>query len=212
MQANTLWIIIYLGIFINFKVLCNADADKAARATKSRLRSSHSPWRLVVCLSQSQTPSRMDVQRAWEEVRMEASQSDIEVSYVEARSPMSEALMYPLSLINTFCNDIENGKTVLSLVIGGGSAARFLITAAASLNLPALWLPMTHRDFLRQVSYWIACLLNKWNLRIKYNNALKFAGKAWSIRDEIGNGFGGSWSCCSCIDAQGKLARVYLTH
>lgn len=84
---------------------------------------------------------------------MEASQSEVEVSYVEARmSPISDSLSYPLSLINKFCTDIENGKTVLSLVIGGGPAARFLITAAASLNLPALWLPMTHRDFLRQVS------------------------------------------------------------
>ncbi|XP_043285418.1 uncharacterized protein [Venturia canescens] len=144
-------VILWLAILFNLQASCEAEADKAARATKSRQRTAHSPWRLVVCLSQPQTPSRMDVQRAWEEVRMEASQSEIEVSYVEARmTPMTDSLSYPLSLITKFCSDIEHGKTVLSLVIGGGSAARFLITAAASLNLPSLWLPMTHRDFLRQ--------------------------------------------------------------
>nr|QNL15098.1 ionotropic receptor 1 [Aulacocentrum confusum] len=129
----------------------NNNNNKTERAAKSRLKSSNSPWRLVISLSHSQSPSRTDVQRAWEEARIESIQNELEVSYVEGRmAPMSDSLSYPLAFMNKFCTDIENGKTILSIVIGGGSAARFLMTAAASLNLPSLWLPMTHRDFLRQ--------------------------------------------------------------
>lgn len=129
----------------------NINNNKTERATKSRLRTAQSPWRLVISLSHSQSPSRTDVQRAWEEARLESSQNELEVSYVEGRmTQMSDSLSYPLAFINKFCTDIENGKTIFSLIIGGGSAARFLVTASAALNLPSLWLPMTHRDFLRQ--------------------------------------------------------------
>ncbi|KAH0947477.1 hypothetical protein HN011_012204 [Eciton burchellii] len=127
-----------------------ADATKSLRAAKAKLRS-YASWRIVVCLTQPQTPFKTDVQRAWEEARLESFHADMDVSYIEARmTPMTDSLSYPLSLLNKFCTDIEGGKTVLSLIIGGGSAARFLVTAAAALNLPALWLPFTHRDFLRQ--------------------------------------------------------------
>ncbi|XP_057341527.1 uncharacterized protein LOC130678393 [Microplitis mediator] len=130
---------------------CLGNANKTERATKSRLRSSQPPWRLVTCLSHSQSPTRTDVQQAWEQARLESIYSELEMSYIEGRmTSITDPQSYPLALINKFCTVIENSKVILSLVIGGGSAARFLITAAASLNIPSLWLPMTHRDFLRQ--------------------------------------------------------------
>ncbi|XP_063988018.1 uncharacterized protein LOC135168078 isoform X2 [Diachasmimorpha longicaudata] len=150
MRGDRLWLFLLL-ISINGKSsVSSALNNKTERATKNRSRG-QSPWRLVICLSHSQSPSRNDVQRAWEAARIESSQSELEVSYIEGRmTPMTDSMSYPLALVNKFCTDIENGKTVLSIVIGGGSASRFLITAADSINLPALWLPMTHRDFLRQ--------------------------------------------------------------
>lgn len=132
---------------------CLGNTNKTERATKSRLRSSQPPWRLVTCLSHSQPPTRTDVQQAWEQARLESIYSELEMSYIEGRmTSITDPQSYPLALINKFCTVIENSKVILSFVIGGGSAARFLITAAASLNIPSLWLPMTHRDFLRQVN------------------------------------------------------------
>lgn len=140
-----------LGVFISSPVTCTAEANKTARAAKSRTKAT---WRVAVCLTQSQTPLKIDLQKAWENARLESSKTELELSYVEARAPASaDSLSYPLSLLNKFCTDIENGRTVLSLIIGGGSAARFLVTAAASLNMPTLWIPNTHKDFLRQVNY-----------------------------------------------------------
>ncbi|GAB1859040.1 Glutamate [NMDA] receptor subunit 3A [Camponotus japonicus] len=144
-------VVILLLLGASVSVSGTADAAKSLRAAKARLRSSYASWRIVVCLTQPQTPFKTDVQKAWEEARLESFHADMDVSYIEARmAPMTDSLSYPLSLLNKFCTDIEGGKTVLSLIIGGGSAARFLVTAAAALNLPALWLPFTHRDFLRQ--------------------------------------------------------------
>lgn len=153
MRGDRLSLFLLLLISLNYKYSASSVVtNKTERAAKGRSRTSQSPWRLVVCLSHSQSPSRTDVQRAWEAARIESSQSELEVSYLEGRmTPMTDSLSYPLALVNKFCTDIENGKTVLSIVIGGGSASRFLMTAADSVNLPALWLPMTHRDFLRQV-------------------------------------------------------------
>ncbi|XP_076397080.1 uncharacterized protein LOC100880472 isoform X2 [Megachile rotundata] len=124
------------------------DSTRSVRAVKGRSRT-YSAWRLVLCLSQSQGSLKRDVQKAWEKARLESSHADMSVFYVEA-PPKKDLLPNPLSLLNKFCNEIEGGKTVLNLVIGGGSAARFLVTAAASLNIPTLWLPFTHEDFLRQ--------------------------------------------------------------
>jgi len=144
-------VVILLLLGASVSVSGTADATKSLRAAKAKLRS-YASWRIVVCLTQPQTPFKTDVQRAWEEARLESFHADMDVSYIEARmTPITDSLSYPLSLLNKFCTDIEGGKTVLSLIIGGGSAARFLVTAAAALNLPALWLPFTHRDFLRQV-------------------------------------------------------------
>lgn len=149
-------VIILLLLGASVSVSGTADAAKSLRAAKAKLRSSYASWRIVVCLTQPQTPFKTDVQKAWEEARLESFHADMDVSYIEARmTPMTDSLSYPLSLLNKFCTDIEGGKTVLSLIIGGGSAARFLVTAAAALNLPALWLPFTHRDFLRQVRNFI---------------------------------------------------------
>ncbi|XP_014481559.1 PREDICTED: uncharacterized protein LOC106747979 [Dinoponera quadriceps] len=151
MPGSYTGVVILLLLGASMLVSGTADAAKSLRAAKARLKSSEASWRIVVCLTQPQTPLKPDVQRAWEQARLESFHADMEVSYIEARmTPMTDSLSYPLSLLNKFCTDIEGGKTVLSLIIGGGSAARFLVTAAAALNLPALWLPFTHRDFLRQ--------------------------------------------------------------
>lgn len=151
MPGSYTGVVFLLLLGVSVLVSGTTDATKPARAVKARLKSS-SAWRIVVCLTQPQTPFKTDVQKAWEEARLESIHAEMDVSYVEARTaPMTDSLSYPLSLLNKFCTDIEGGKTVLSLIIGGGSAARFLVTATAALNLPALWLPFTHKDFLRQV-------------------------------------------------------------
>ncbi|XP_051161852.1 uncharacterized protein LOC127281913 isoform X2 [Leptopilina boulardi] len=149
-------VIIIIGVVICWQLSCAAESDKSVRSLKNRLRSSS--WRLVVSFTQSHgrvihtaTNYKNDIQSAWEKTRADASLEDIELSYVEAReTPVTDSLSYPLSLLNKFCLDIENGKTILSIVIGGGPAARFLVSAASSLNLPTLWLPFTYRDFLQQ--------------------------------------------------------------
>jgi len=152
MPGSYTGVVILLLLGTSVSVSGIADAAKSLRAAKARLRSSYASWRIVVCLTQPQTPFKADVHKAWEEARLESSYADMDVSYIETRMiSMTDSLLYPLSVLNKFCTDIEGGKTVLSLIIGGGSAARFLVTAAAALNLPALWLPFTHRDFLRQV-------------------------------------------------------------
>lgn len=155
-------LVILLGVVVCWQLCCAAENDKSIRSLKNRLRSSS--WRLVVSFTQSQTAHgrvihaatnyKNNIQVAWEKTRADASLADIELSYVEAReTPVTDSLSYPLSLLNKFCSDIENGKTILSVVIGGGPAARFLVSAASSLNLPTLWLPFTYRDFLQQVCY-----------------------------------------------------------
>lgn len=149
-------VVIFLLLGASVLVSGTADAAKSLRAAKARLRSSYSSWRIVVCLTQPQTPFKTDVQKAWEAARLESLHADMDVSYIEARmTPMTDSLSYPLSLLTKFCTDIEGGKTVLSLIIGGGSTARFLVTATAALKLPVLWLPFTHRDFLRQVHFYV---------------------------------------------------------
>ncbi|XP_066598588.1 uncharacterized protein [Prorops nasuta] len=143
--------LLLVGVLV-LQVSCMPETDKSARATKARVRSSY-PWHVVICLTQSQAPLKADVQKAWEQARLESPHAEMDVSYVEARvTPLTHSLAYPFSLLNKFCTDIETGKTLLSLVIGGGSAARFLVTATAALDLPALWLPFTHRDFIRQAN------------------------------------------------------------
>lgn len=153
--------IYFLLLFIvavgNRHVACTADADKAGSGSKVRLRAPYLPWRLVVCLTQPQQNSlKIDIHKAWEDARHESSQGIMEVSYVETTTPTStDSLSYPLMLLDKFCNAIEGERTILSLVIGGGPAARCLIAAATSLNIPTLWLPASHRDFLRQVCCFI---------------------------------------------------------
>jgi hypothetical protein len=121
-----------------------ADASKPSRAAKGRQRGS---WRLVLSLAQSQPP-RSEVQRAWEEAMHELAHADVEIAFVEQ---LPEATTHPTALLGRFCAEIKAGRTALSLVIGGGAAARFLVTAANSMRLPTLWLPFSHRDFIKQV-------------------------------------------------------------
>ncbi|XP_076758072.1 uncharacterized protein LOC143427655 isoform X1 [Xylocopa sonorina] len=128
---------------------CSTNSTRSVRAIKGRYRTPYASWRIVLCLTQPQGSLKTDVQKAWEKARLESSHADMNVSFIEA-PPKTDSLSYPLSLLNKFCNEIKGGKTVLSIIIGGGSAARFLVTAAASLHIPALWLPFTHEDFLRQ--------------------------------------------------------------
>ncbi|XP_071580673.1 uncharacterized protein [Temnothorax nylanderi] len=152
MPGSYTGVVILLLLGTSVSVSGTADAAKSLRAAKARLRSSYASWRIVVCFTQPQTSFKADVQKVWEQARLESFHADMDVSYIETRTTpvTTNSLLYPLSMLNKFCTDIEGGKTVLSLIIGGGSAARFLVTAAAALNLPALWLPFTHRDFLRQ--------------------------------------------------------------
>ncbi|XP_011866349.1 PREDICTED: uncharacterized protein LOC105561191 [Vollenhovia emeryi] len=152
MPGSYTGVVILLLLGTSVSVSGTADAAKSLRAAKARLRSSYASWRIVVCFTQPQATFKADVQKVWEQARLESFHADMDVSYIETRMTpmMTNSLLYPLSMLNKFCTDIKGGKTVLSLIIGGGSAARFLVTAAAALNLPALWLPFTHRDFLRQ--------------------------------------------------------------
>ncbi|XP_043258883.1 uncharacterized protein LOC122401043 isoform X2 [Colletes gigas] len=146
------WKVVFLfllGVSFCSIASCTTNTSRSMRALKGRLRTSYASWRIVLCLTQSQSSFKTDIQKAWEKARLESSHADMNVSYIEA-PPKIDSLSYPLSLLNKFCTEIKSGKTVLSLIIGGGSAARFLVTAAAALNLPALWLPFTHEDFLRQ--------------------------------------------------------------
>ncbi|XP_017794077.1 PREDICTED: uncharacterized protein LOC108575709 [Habropoda laboriosa] len=143
------WRVLLLFVLGISFCLCSTDSTRSARAFKGRFRTSYAAWRVVLCLTQPQGSLKTDVQKAWEKARLDSSHADTNVSLIEA-PPKTDSLSYPLSLLNKFCNEIKGGKTVLSLIIGGGSAAKFLVTAAASLNIPALWLPFTHEDFLRQ--------------------------------------------------------------
>ncbi|XP_017880091.1 uncharacterized protein LOC108624962 isoform X2 [Ceratina calcarata] len=145
MFARRVLLLLLLGISF---CLCSADLDRSVRAVKGRFRT-YAAWRVVMCLAQPQASLRTDVQKAWEKARLESSHADMNVSFIEA-PPKTDSLAYPLSLLNKFCNEIKGGRTMLSLIIGGGSAARFLVTAATALNVPTLWLPFTHEDFLRQ--------------------------------------------------------------
>nr|XP_031846481.1 uncharacterized protein LOC116433018 isoform X1 [Nomia melanderi] len=138
-----------LGVSFYSVVLCGTNATRTVRAYKGRLQSPHSSWRVVLCFTQPQSSYKTDVQKAWEKAKLQSSHADINLFYIEA-PPKTDALSYPLSLLNKFCTEIKSGKTALSLIIGGEAAARFLVTAAAALNLPTLWLPLTHEDFLQQ--------------------------------------------------------------
>ncbi|XP_050596936.1 uncharacterized protein LOC126925434 isoform X3 [Bombus affinis] len=143
------WRFLFLFLLGTCFCLCSTDPARSVRAIKGRFRTSYAAWRIVLCLTQPQGSLKTDVQKAWEKARLESSHADMNVSFIEA-PVKTDSLSYPLSLLSKFCNEIKAGKTVLSLIIGGGSAAKFLVTAAASLNIPALWLPFTHEDFLRQ--------------------------------------------------------------
>ncbi|XP_016836888.1 uncharacterized protein LOC100123912 isoform X4 [Nasonia vitripennis] len=139
-----------------------ADSEsKAARSpAKSSLQrqrtgsSSGSSWRLVLVLAQSQ-PTRLEVQRAWEEAVQELAHTEVELAYVDARALLPpqlspESSSHPTALLNRFCGEIKLGKTALVVIVGGGAAARFLVTASSAMRLPALWMPISHRDFIRQ--------------------------------------------------------------
>ena len=215
-------IVILLGVLFCAQVYCAAEGDKSVRALKSRLRTSSS-WRLVVSFAQSQTSHgrvihavtdyRNEIQAAWEKTRSDASLADVEISYVEAReTPVTDSLSYPLSLLNKFCMDIENGKTILSIVVGGGPAARFLITAASSLNLPTLWLPYTYRDFIQQVCIIYSGLMFASSIFVNFPDCFFHLGKTSSFRKSLGIKCGRSRSRCSCPDAQSQLARVHSSH
>lgn len=155
MTRGSSWEILFIFLFAalgNWLVVCTADAEKTSSVNKVRLKAPYLPWRLVICFTQPQNPLKMDVQKAWEDARLESTQGKMEVSYVDTMIPATtDSLSYPLMLLDKFCTAVEGGRTILSLVIGGGPAARFLITAATSLNIPTLWLPSSHKDFLRQV-------------------------------------------------------------
>ncbi|XP_011499765.1 PREDICTED: uncharacterized protein LOC105363713 [Ceratosolen solmsi marchali] len=132
-----------LGLMGLSNCMPEAEAGKPARAAKGRQRGS---WRLVLSLAQSQ-PTRLEVQRAWEEAMHELAHADVELAYVEQQP---ETASHPTALLGRFCAEIKAGRTALSLVIGAGPAARFLVTAASSMRLPTLWLPFSHRDFIKQ--------------------------------------------------------------
>lgn len=165
----TLLMVLWCIFILLEEASCEADAassaaaaaggggDKSTRSANNnnkggRGRGKSAPWRLMFCLTQAHAPLKSEVQKAWEEARLESPQAELDVSYVEARvTPVTDSLSYSLLLLNRFCADVEKGKTILNIVVGGGPPARFLVTAANSLNLPTLWLPFTHKDFLRQV-------------------------------------------------------------
>lgn len=154
--AGTLLMVLWCFCILLEEVWCEAEVagDKSTRSANKggRGRGKSAPWRLMFCLTQAHAPLKSEVQKAWEEARLESPQAELDVSYVEARvTPVTDSLSYSLLLLNKFCVDVEKGKTILNIVVGGGPPARFLVTAANSLNLPTLWLPFTHKDFLRQV-------------------------------------------------------------
>ncbi|XP_078043085.1 uncharacterized protein LOC144473254 isoform X1 [Augochlora pura] len=130
-------------------VLCGTNGTRTARAYRGRLQSPHLSWRVVLCVTQPQSSYKSDIQKAWENAKLQLSHVEMNLSYMED-SPKTESPTYPLSFLNKFCTDIKGDKTVLSIIIGGGSAARFLVTAAAALNLPTLWMPFNHEDYLQQ--------------------------------------------------------------
>ncbi|XP_012258107.2 uncharacterized protein LOC105687222 isoform X2 [Athalia rosae] len=153
MHASSLqfFFLLLFAAFGNNYVACTPDAEKTGSSSKIQLRAPYLPWRLVICLTQPQNPLKTTIQKAWDEARLDSSQGKMEVSYVEVMLPTStDSLSYSLTLLDKFCTAIEGGRTILSLVIGGGPSARFLMKAATSLNIPTLWLPSSHRDFLRQ--------------------------------------------------------------
>ncbi|XP_046424258.1 uncharacterized protein LOC124181596 isoform X1 [Neodiprion fabricii] len=150
-SSSRIFFLLLFAAFGNRHVACTPDAEKLGSGNKVRLRAPYLPWRLVICLTQPQNPLKMDIQKIWEDARLESTQGKMEVSYVEATAPTTtDSLSYPLALLDKFCTAVEGGRTILSIVIGGGPAARFLITTATFLNVPTLWLPSSHRDFLRQ--------------------------------------------------------------
>lgn len=159
--AGALLMVLWCICVLLAEVKCEADVATGDKSTRSankggggggRGRGRGAPWRLMFCLTQAHAPLKSEVQKAWEEARLESPQAELDVSYVEARvTPVTDSLSYSLLLLNKFCVDVERGKTILNIVVGGGPPARFLVTAANSLNLPTIWLPFTHKDFLRQV-------------------------------------------------------------
>ena len=125
----------------------------------------------MITLAQSQ-PNRADVKQAWEEAVQELAHTNVEIVFIEAKALVPpqltvESASHPMALIDRWCAEMRMGKTVLNFVIGGGPAARFLITASAGLKLPTLWMPLTNRDFYKQVRvlmllyfYLLLCLKN----------------------------------------------------
>uniref|UniRef100_A0ABD2WC95 Uncharacterized protein n=1 Tax=Trichogramma kaykai TaxID=54128 RepID=A0ABD2WC95_9HYME len=135
-------------------------AARSAKAAAARPRQKSSSgggsgtWRLVITLTQSQ-PQRAEVQRAWEEAVEELAHSDVELAFVEARAFVPPQLKpedtsYPTALLQKWCAELKLGRTLVSFVIGGGPAGRFLITASAGMRLPTVWMPLTHKDFIKQ--------------------------------------------------------------
>lgn len=119
------WKIVFLfllGVSFCSIASCTTNTSRSVRALKGRLRLFAAPWRILVCLTQSQSSIKTDIQKVWEKARLESSHADMNVSYIEA-PPKSDSLSYPLTLLNKFCTEIKGEKTVLSLIIGGGSSS-----------------------------------------------------------------------------------------
>uniref|UniRef100_A0ABD2WB54 Receptor ligand binding region domain-containing protein n=1 Tax=Trichogramma kaykai TaxID=54128 RepID=A0ABD2WB54_9HYME len=136
------------------KTARSAKAAAARPRQKSSSGGGSGTWRLVITLTQSQ-PQRAEVQRAWEEAVEELAHSDVELAFVEARAFVPPQLKpedtsYPTALLQKWCAELKLGRTLVSFVIGGGPAGRFLITASAGMRLPTVWMPLTHKDFIKQ--------------------------------------------------------------
>lgn len=113
-------LLLLVGVLFCSVAFCSTDGTRSVRAFKSRHRTPYTSWRIVLCLTQSQSSLKIDIQKSWAKARLEMSHADINVSYVEAQGK-TETQVYPLSLLNRFCTEIKGGKTILGLIIGGGS-------------------------------------------------------------------------------------------
>ncbi|KAJ8688111.1 hypothetical protein QAD02_023906 [Eretmocerus hayati] len=98
-------------------------------------------------------PKRAELQRAWEDAIQELTHTDVELAWVEQRPEAEGAKklgQHPTALVEKFCEEAKVGRTALVVLVGGGAAMRFLITATTAARLPTLWMPYSNRDFVRQ--------------------------------------------------------------